>query len=97
MHRHIATYSCNGRAALPVILHTHKPIDVVVRQRMSWLAISLCTDLRSIQVLALGVNDLKSHFALTPNKIAQGLACLIHDIQTHDVGAQAGIPPKVGP
>eukprot|EP00730_Choanoeca_flexa_P019910 TRINITY_DN9738_c0_g3_i2.p1 TRINITY_DN9738_c0_g3~~TRINITY_DN9738_c0_g3_i2.p1 ORF type:complete len:226 (+),score=24.96 TRINITY_DN9738_c0_g3_i2:137-814(+) len=25
-----ASYSCNGRGALPVILHTHKPVDIVI-------------------------------------------------------------------
>merc|ERR1712000_570187 len=67
-------YSCNGRKALPPILHSHKPVDLVV--------------------LALGVNDLKRHFAVSPGQIALAVKSLVKDIQAHSIGPDnaEGVP-----
>ena len=54
-------YSCNGRQDLPIILHTCKPLNVVI--------------------LALGCNDCKSHFHLSPEEITSGAKILIHDVR----------------
>lgn len=58
---------CNGRKSLMPILHSAKPVSVVV--------------------LALGANDMKSRFHLSPPEIAKGIAILASKIQQ----AQAGI------
>ena len=52
---------CCGRTALMPILHSIKPVHVVI--------------------IALGVNDLKSRFNLTPTDIANGCGLLIDDIR----------------
>jgi lysophospholipase L1-like esterase len=50
-----------GLAAVPMIIGTHTPIDVVV--------------------LALGVNDFKTRFAVTADDIAASIEKLIHEIR----------------
>jgi hypothetical protein len=47
--------------------------------------------------LALGTNDLKAHFSLSPERIRDGVACLVHDILTHDIARSPDTPVKVRP
>ena len=56
---------CNGRTHLMPVLHSAKPVALVI--------------------LALGVNDLKGRFALTPSDIANGCRLLINDIRTSGI------------
>ena len=53
---------CNGRMSLMPVLHSAKPVHILV--------------------LALGVNDLKSRFSLTPKDIASGCGLLIDDVRS---------------
>ena len=54
-------YSCNGRKDLLMIMHSCKPLDLVI--------------------LALGCNDCKNSFNLSPEEITAGAKLLIRDIR----------------
>lgn len=62
----------NGLAAVPIIVGSHSPIDVLV--------------------LALGVNDFKTRFAVTPHDIAASIGALVASIRSWSAAPGRKIP-----
>ncbi len=65
----------NGLAALPALLESHAPLDMVV--------------------IALGVNDLKSRFAVTPEDVAHSVRILCRAVRAAEAGRGGAAPDLV--